>query len=142
MLGNKKTNAFIEAVHTATGSSREVANIAIAYVVVRGMLQRSDELSATDVKLRIKRVVNDICELVIVDRVALEAAVNNMYQFYTQQHGELRRGDIFSVTSFEDVIKLNVYFSSATIQLVSDHITIFKTISAALFDIKDTFIEE
>lgn len=77
-IKSKQVTKLKGLLYSRTESGRNTINQAVAYAVV----MKTDILdNSSNVRMSVKDIVNEICELAILDRVALEKAVMNMYMF-------------------------------------------------------------
>jgi len=137
---NKSMTKLKALLYSRTESGKVTINQAIAHAVVI----KTDVLEdAKDVRMTIKHIVNEIAELAIMDRVALEKAIVNMYMF-THIKDSIKVGSLRTdyPYDFESAIMLSELISSSTREYVNDNMRLFNTISELVVDVMTEIIDD
>lgn len=136
---NKNITKLKALLYSRTDEGRTTIAQAIGYAVVF----KSDILeNVPDVRVTIKNVVNEICELAIMDRVVLERTITNMY-IYTHIKESIKNNMVVVKypTDFDTAILLSELISPDVRNSVNKNMVLFNNIvnllSISISDIVD-----
>lgn len=123
---NKEVTELKSLLYSRTESGRVTVVQALAYAVVvkTNMIEES-----VNVDMGIKNIVNEICELAIMDRVALERAIINMYMFtHIKESINNRKLHTAYPTDFETATFASELISKVTVDNVNGNMSMFNSI--------------
>jgi len=138
-IKNEQITKLKSLLYSKTESGRITINQAVAYAIV---MNTNVLNNVKDVRISIKNIVNEVCELAIMDRVALEKAIVNMYKFAnikTSIGQSIIR--VNYQVDFESALAINELIGKQTIAAVNENMRLFNNIvqilSANISDILD-----
>jgi len=136
-LKNKQLKQLSEILTQTDADKRIVVYYAVGHVIASHL---TDE-NKTDPIVKIKTMLNRVCELTIVDRTLITSITNNMYKLLNQT-GKDRLDSVMYAKTFEDVLLINKFVGDGHVAMINDHIQLFKTTTAYVKQVMQSYIDE
>lgn len=127
---------------TTDAKKAVVGCYAVADILSREII-RSTYLESKDgefkIRMAIKRAVDTIGEIAIIDRTMLDAAIQNSLKYKLRSLPK-REDDAYYITSknsFLEMIDVNTYFSNDLIKTIDDNLSYYKDVVKAMSKVRD-----
>jgi len=137
VLKNKQLKQLSD-ILTQTDPNKRIAVYYGAGHVIASHL--TDENKADPI-MKIKAMLNRVCELTIIDRTLLTSITNNLYKLLNQT-GKDRLDNVMYAKTFDDVLLINKYIGAGHIEAIDAHMQLFKTTTAYVKQVMQSYIDE
>lgn len=129
----KEAKTLKEVIHTTDSEKRVVVYHAVAEVIANELLNM-DRMERKNVSKKIIDYINEIC---IIDTSLMNNILNTTinYKIAKRENSNLKN-DLYSFTSFNDVLGIGFYYSKATIESIDNNFKLYKTAMLASLRIK------
>jgi len=143
-IKNNELTVLTNILHSSNVNLRLVSYLAIGEVIASKLITNNELTKDYDktINIKIKKIINFINELAIVDIVMLEKSILNVLNYkLSKQKLIINSNNIYNITSFEDVLGVNKYFSSETINIINNNFTLYRDTMLATLNASNSIME-
>ena len=143
-IKNNELTVLTNILHSSNINLRLVSYLAIGEVIASKLITNNELTKDYDktINIKIKKIINFINELAIVDIVMLEKSILNVLNYkLSKQKLIINSNNIYNITSFEDVLGVNKYFSSETINIINNNFTLYRDTMLATLNASNSIME-
>ena len=146
-LNSGKTRNLVNLLHTPDNTKREIIYLGIAEVVAAYLIREYTEDNETrwnEILLNLPKVLNNICELAIVDRTMFFNICNNIVRQKMKYTGRYNlRERITNCTNVLDFLGIsNIYNTYLLNTIDNNHLELYKSAMLATYEYFEMVDEE